>query len=361
MQSFLILVYIASAFSVTILSLPVLIKLLGAWRIFDAPGKHKIHKHYIPAMGGICILLGAGFSLLIGLPFSIWVTFKFFFIATALMFITGLRDDILTLTPFKKLIGQILPVIILVVFGDTVLSSFYGAIFQNTVFPPPVAWLVTVFAIVILTNAYNLIDGIDGLAGTVAVLALAAFGIWFYLIGDAYTALIALSFLGATAAFLWFNWQPSRIFMGDTGALIIGLLLSFLAVRFINVNFALPDSHVLKFQSSIGTAVCFLIVPIFDTTRVIIIRVFRGQSPFRADHSHLHHQFLHFGFSHARTVTVLAAVNVLFIGLAYILRNQGDVLILSIVLLTTTSISLVIRTVRKKHDSHAGKGSITAG
>jgi len=339
----------------------VLIKLLSGWKIFDAPGKHKIHQHYVPAMGGICILLGAGFSLLIGLPFSAWLSYKFFFIAIALMFIIGLRDDILTLTPNEKLIGQVLPVIILVVFGDTLLSSFYGTILEDIGFPLPFSWFVTMFVVVILTNAYNLIDGIDGLAGTVALLVLGSFGTWFYLIGDSYTALIALSFLGATGAFLWFNWQPSRIFMGDTGALVIGLLLSFLAVRFINVNFGLPDSSPFKFQSSIGTAVCFLIVPIFDTTRVIIIRIFRGQSPFRADHSHLHHQFLALGFSHARSVGFLAAINALFIVTACILRSQGDAVILPIVLLVSISMSLVIWTARKKHDAHARKSGITAG
>lgn len=357
-QPYLLISYAASAFIVAFLFFPVLIKLLSARRIFDTPGKHKIHHHYVPSLGGICILLGAGFSLLIGLPFAQWFTYKFFFISVALMFITGLRDDILTLTPGEKLIGQMLPVILVVVFGETLLSSFYGTIFPGLTFAVSIAWIVTIFAIVILTNAYNLIDGIDGLAGTIGVTALTFFGVWFYLIGDEYAALIALSFMGATGAFLWFNWQPSRIFMGDTGALVIGFVLSVLAVRFINVNFELPESSSLKFQSSIGTALCILIVPVFDTARVIVLRIIRLQSPFRADHSHLHHQLLHLGLSHARAVLVLAAINLLFIAMAIILRSRGDALILPIVLLACVLISVLIQVARKRSDRHAGKSSL---
>jgi UDP-GlcNAc:undecaprenyl-phosphate GlcNAc-1-phosphate transferase len=358
MDPYLLLVYTASAFAVAFLFFPVLIKLLSAWKVFDAPGKHKIHVHYVPAMGGICILLGAGFSLLIGLPFSIWLSYKFLLVSMALMFVIGLRDDILTLTPGEKLMGQLLPIIILVVFGDTLLSSFYGTVLESVYFPLPVAWLVTVFVVVTLTNAYNLIDGIDGLAGTVAVLTLSSFGIWFYLIGDANMALMALSFVGATLAFLFFNWQPSRIFMGDTGALVVGLLLSFLAVRFINLNFGLPDSNQWKFQSSVGTAICVMIIPVLDTLRVVTIRLSRLQSPFKADHSHLHHYLLGFGYGHAGSVCILAGLNLVFIALAVILRSQGDAVILPIILVAGVVISMAVGIARKKHDSHAGKSSI---
>jgi UDP-GlcNAc:undecaprenyl-phosphate GlcNAc-1-phosphate transferase len=355
---YLLIAYVASAFVVAFLFFPVLIKLLSEWKIFDAPGKHKIHKHYVPAMGGICIVLGAGFSLLIGLKIADWVTYKYFFIATALMFITGLRDDILTLTPGEKLVGQVLPVIILVVFGDALLLSFYGMFFYGIEFPMTVSWLVTVFTIVILTNSYNLIDGIDGLAAVVAVLALTSFGIWFYIAGEPILALVALSFTGSTLAFLFFNWQPSRIFMGDTGALTIGLALSFFAVKFININYALPGESPVRFESSIGTAICILIIPIFDTLRVIIIRLSRLQSPFKADQNHLHHELLALGLSHGRAVMVLGAINLLFLFLAVILRNEGDAVILPIALVTCALISLVVAAAKKKYALHAGQSSI---
>jgi UDP-GlcNAc:undecaprenyl-phosphate/decaprenyl-phosphate GlcNAc-1-phosphate transferase len=355
---YLLLVYVASAFAVAALIFPVLIKILSNRKFFDPPGKDKIHKHFVPKMGGVCILLGAVFSILIGLPFAVWGTFKFFFISVALMFITGLRDDILTLSPNEKLVGQILPIILLVVFGDTLISSFYGTIFQGFDFPLPLAWLITVFTIVILTNAYNLIDGIDGLAGAVAFLSMMCFGIWFFIIGQVNLSLIALAFVGAILAFLFFNWQPSRIFMGDTGTMVIGLVLSFLAIKFININYSLPDESPYKFQSSVGTAVSVLIIPILDTLRVIIIRFARMQSPFRADHNHLHHVILSLGLSHAGTVYILAGINLLFVGLAVILRTQGDTVILSVAGLGCLAISLYLRSAKKKYVLHAGESSI---
>lgn len=358
MDPYLLLVYVASAFAVAALIFPVLIKILSGKKVFDAPGEHKIHKRLVPKMGGISILLGAVFSILIGLPFAAWGSFKFFFISVALMFITGLRDDILTLSPNEKLVGQILPIILLVVFGDTLLTSFYGTVFQGFDFPLPLAWLITVFTVVILTNAYNLIDGIDGLAGTVAVISMACFGIWFFIIGQTYIALIALAFLGAIFAFLFFNWQPSRIFMGDTGTMVIGLVLSFLAIKFINMNYSLPESHPYKFRSSIGTAICVLVIPIFDTLRVIIIRLMKRQSPFRADHNHFHHVILSLGFSHASTVSLIAIANLIFAGTAIILKNHGDTVILPVVGSGCIIISLILRSARKKYVLHAGESSI---
>jgi UDP-GlcNAc:undecaprenyl-phosphate GlcNAc-1-phosphate transferase len=339
--------------------MPVLIKLLSERKVFDAPGKHKIHSGYIPSLGGVCILMGAIFAQLIGLPFSEWATFKFFYITIAMMFITGIRDDILTLTPRQKLIGQLLPIIILVVFGDTVIWSFYGIAFEGVLFNDIVAWCITIFTVVILTNAYNLIDGLDGLAGTVGMISLTCFGIWFYLAGDHWIALISLSFAASLAAFLYFNWEPSRIFMGDTGALVIGVLLSFLTIRFIDNNYRLPFTDPIRFSSSVGTAVMVMIIPIFDTLRVIILRLRKLQSPFKADQNHLHHQFLRLGFSHAKTVITIAAIHIVFIVGALILKNTSDTVILLAAAIGGITINQAIKAAQKRYERNGGKSLIT--
>ena len=359
MKPYLLLIYSACAFTITFLFLPVLIKLLSEWKVFDSPGKHKIHKHYIPSMGGVCIALGAAFAQVIGLPFGEWALLKYFYIALAMMFITGLRDDILTLSPREKLIGQILPIIIVVIFGNTVLWSFYGMFFNGLVFHDVIAWAVTIFTIVILTNAYNLIDGLDGLAGTVGCIALLFFGVWFYFAGDLTMSLIALSFFGGLLAFLFFNWQPSRIFMGDTGALVIGLLLSILTIRFINTNYILPDGAPIKFASSVGTAVMIMIIPMFDTLRVIIFRLRKFQSPFRADKNHLHHQFLKLGFSHAKSVAIIAAIHVFFILMALVLKNSTDAVILPAAFTGCIIINQVIKVAQRRYERNGGKSLIT--
>jgi UDP-N-acetylmuramyl pentapeptide phosphotransferase/UDP-N-acetylglucosamine-1-phosphate transferase len=302
--------------------------------------------------------MGAAFAQMIGLPFSEWADFKYFYIAIAMMFITGIRDDILTLTPRQKLIGQLLPIVIMVIFGDTVLWSFYGIVSQGIVFSHVVAWCVTIFTIIILTNAYNLIDGLDGLASTIGIVSLSCFGVWFYLVGDYSVALIALSFAGSLAAFLYFNWEPSRIFMGDTGALVLGILLSFLAIRFVDANYLLPAGHPMRFASSVGTAVMILIIPIFDTLRVILLRLQRFQSPFRADKNHLHHQFLRLGFSHAKTVLVIAAMHLLFVTMALLLRNAGDMVIIPVVIATCLAINFAIKGIQRRYERSGGKSLI---
>jgi len=304
-------------------------------------------------------MIGAAFAQLIGLPVAEWMPFKFFYIAIAMMFITGLRDDILTLSPRQKLIGQILPVIILVVFGDVVLWSFYGMAFEGVVFHDIVAWFITIFTIVILTNAYNLIDGLDGLASTVGMISLLCFGVWFYLAGERGLSLISFSFFGALAAFTYFNWEPSKIFMGDTGALVMGLLLSFLTIRFINVNYSLPLDYPIRFRASIGTAVMVMIIPIFDTLRVIILRLRKFQSPFRADKNHLHHQFLKLGLPHSKAVLIIAGIHLFFVGLALVLKNTPDTVILPAAVIGCLIINQAIKVAQARHQRNGGKSLIT--
>jgi UDP-GlcNAc:undecaprenyl-phosphate/decaprenyl-phosphate GlcNAc-1-phosphate transferase len=301
-------------------------------------------------------VIGVAFSLLIAMPLPELTKFKFFFIATSLMFITGLRDDILVLSPRQKMISQFLPIIILVVFGDTLLNSFYGLFSDTIIFNKYAAFAITVITILILTNSYNLIDGLDGLAGSIGLISLTFLGAWFYGTQSIQLALISFSFIGAILAFLIFNWQPSRIFMGDTGALTIGFLLSYLIIRFINLNYLLPADHFLKFNASIGTAVCILIIPLFDTLRIIILRLRKFQSPLQADKNHLHHQLLKLGFSHSRSVIILGSINLIFLVLAWVLRYEDDAVILPVVTGLCLAINQVLKVTIKKRAKNEGEG-----
>lgn len=330
-----------------------LIKLLMQLNLFDSPGHHKIHANYKPSLGGVAILLGPIVSLMLGLPFHDWVSLKFFFISLLLMFFIGLRDDILALSPRQKLYSQFLPVIVLVVLNQTTLNSTYGLI-DLPAMPAIVIWILSIFTLIILTNAYNLIDGLDGLAGTIGALTLTALGIWFYVVGNYAVSLVSLTFAGALVAFLFFNWQPSKIFMGDTGALMIGFLLSYLTVLFINENYQLPGQNEFKFKASVATAICVVIVPVFDTLRVIIVRLRHGESPFHADRNHLHHQFLNLGFTHAQSVGIISAINIAMIVLAWILRKQNDLLILGVVLGLCLAINFVLKRAQQRKPNTDG-------
>jgi UDP-N-acetylmuramyl pentapeptide phosphotransferase/UDP-N-acetylglucosamine-1-phosphate transferase len=321
---------------------PVLIKILQQWKLYDSPGEHKIHSDFIPSLGGVAIMLGSIFALLMSLSLKEWVEAKYFFISLALMFLIGLRDDVLALTPRQKLYSQFLPVFLMVFLAQVTLRSTYGLIDLPFV-PLWIIWMLSVFTLVILTNAYNLIDGLDGLAGTIGIIALTFFGLWFYSIEKMSLSLIAMTFAGALLAFLFFNWQPSKIFMGDTGALMIGFLLSFMAIEFINQNYELPQGHASRFQASVSTAIAVVIIPVFDTLRVIILRLRKFQSPFRADRNHLHHQFLNLGFSHSKAVLILGFINIGFILLAWALRSQSDKLILPLIALICLAINFILK------------------
>lgn len=308
-------------------------------------------------MGGVAILLGVLISLLMCLSIQEWLSLRFFLISIGLMFIIGLRDDVLALTPKQKLYSQFLPIFILVFLDHTRLTSTYGLI-GNIIFPEWLGFVLTAFVLLILTNAYNLVDGLDGLAGTVGVIILGFYGTWFYLIGNITFAYIAFCFTGSLLAFLFFNWQPSRIFMGDTGALMIGLLISYLSIQFVITNHQLSDEHSYKFTSSVATAICILIVPVFDTLRVIILRLRKLQSPFRADRNHVHHQFLNLGFSHSKSVIAISGISIFFLVIAVLLRDQGDTLILAIALVICLGINYGLKLAQAKQEVHGRENKI---
>ncbi|MEQ8928196.1 MAG: MraY family glycosyltransferase, partial [Fulvivirga sp.] len=178
-------------------------------------------------------------------------------------------------------------------------------------------------------NSFNLIDGIDGLSGTLGFIIISSFGVWFYLTGNMSLSFISFAFLGGIMAFLVYNWYPSKIFMGDTGALMIGFLIGCLAIYFININFNLDPSSPLRFSATIGTAICILIVPLTDTLRIFILRILSAKSPLHADNNHIHHALLMLDLNHAQSTLVLGVVNLLFIGLAILGKEWSEFQLLS--------------------------------
>lgn len=356
-----IIVFSIIAFLISFLLFPVFIKILKSLNWFDQPGTHKIHSATTPSMGGIPILFATTLALLMSLPLQQWLTMKYFFISIFLMFLIGLRDDVLALTPRQKLISQFLPVFVLVFLEQTKLVSFYE-MNNGREFSVMIVYIISLLTVIIISNAYNLIDGIDGLAGTVGALALTFFGCWYYQANQPFLSLIALCFAASLVAFLLFNWQPSSIFMGDTGALTIGLVLSFFAIRFINDNYALPEGHEAKFQASISTAFCVLVVPLFDTLRVIIVRLSKMESPFHADQNHVHHRFLRLGMTHSRAVTWIGSINIAFIALAIAMKNQPDRVLLPILVVICLLITFALWRLQNKaaQKMHAGNSQIPA-
>jgi UDP-GlcNAc:undecaprenyl-phosphate/decaprenyl-phosphate GlcNAc-1-phosphate transferase len=333
-----------TSFVISFLIVPVIIKYSLRKNLVDIPGRRKIHKKVTPSMGGIAIFGGFFISSLIWIDFTYWGEIKFILVALFVIFFIGVRDDLVPLRALVKLIGQLMAVFLLIALFDLRLKSLYG-LFGVHELPLVVSYALTVFTIIAITNSFNLIDGLDGLAGTLACIALLAFGTWFFLVGGPANylfAILAFSMLGAILAFLIFNWEPSEVFMGDTGALVIGMMLAILAIHFMNVNYSLPKFDPYKFDASIATAACFIMIPLVDTTRIIILRLWKGQSPFTPDKSHIHHAIMRLGKTHSETTTILAITQLGFVILAIVLREFREIIVLSSIIVLSIALSVFL-------------------
>lgn len=330
-----------TSFVICFLIIPVIIKYSLEKNLVDIPGRRKIHKKITPSMGGIAIFIGFVVSALIWMEFSQWKEMRFILIALFIVFFIGVRDDLVPLRPFMKLLGQLMAAAVLIALFDLRLKSLYGLLGIYDI-PLLVSYAITLFTIIVVTNSFNLIDGLDGLAGTIASIALLAFGISFYLAGDLVFAVLSFSMVGAVIAFLFFNWDPSEIFMGDTGALVIGMMLAISAIHFIDLQYNLPVDNPYKFKAAISGAVCFIIIPLADTLRIFILRIIRRQSPFTPDKSHIHHNIMRLGFSHGRSTLILGLSQAVFVIIAIMTKPLNDNYVLLGILILCTLLSFVL-------------------
>jgi len=305
-----------TAFIVTLLSIPPLIGLINRYKLYDIPNARKLHKSPVPTMGGLAIAAGMGMSILLWLPLLAEPAQVAFFFAVLALLIIGVMDDLKDLSAKYKFAVQF-AIAALIALSGVRITSFNG-LFGIETLPLYSQYFFTVLAIVGITNAFNLVDGIDGLAGGLAFMSLITLGLFLNLSGDGNTALIAFALAGGVLAFLYFNFNPARIFMGDTGSLVIGFIIAVLCVRLLQVNtFAnrpvLPNAPVFVLG--------IVLVPVFDTLRVFTLRTWRGGSPFQADRTHIHHLLTNNGFSHVFSVRVICFIHALVLMEVFLLRN----------------------------------------
>lgn len=327
------------AFLITFFSIPVIIEVAKDKKLFDEPGERKVHNVVIPTLGGLGIFAGFIFATLIGVPPSEASVLQYFIAAFMIIFFMGIKDDILILTATKKFVGQLIAAGILIKFGGIEIKDLYGIMGIHAL-PPTAAFLITVFTIVVITNSFNLIDGVDGLAGSLGLITSVIFGIYFYFSGQTLYAIMALGLAGSLVGFLIYNFHPARIFMGDTGSLLIGLINSILVIKFINT--ASDPASAIPLESAPALGFAILIVPLFDTLRVVSLRIINRRSPFWPDRNHIHHFLLDIGFNHKTITFTCVLANILFILMAYFLRFAGTpVVMLALALVSTLIVSIV--------------------
>lgn len=332
------------AFLITFFAIPIIIQVSREKKLFDEPDERKVHKMVIPTLGGLGIFAGFILALLLGSPAGNPLL-QYYVGAAIVIFFLGIKDDILVLSPAKKFIGQLIAAGIIIKFGGVQISDMHG--FMGIGKLPNIASIVfTLFTVIVIINSFNLIDGVDGLAGSLGLLTSLIFGSYFFYIGQIMYAVMAFSLAGSLIGFLIYNFSPAKIFMGDTGSLLIGLVNSILVIKFINIG-SMPGIK-LPLESAPAIGFAILSVPLFDTLRVFGLRILNRRSPFSGDRTHIHHFLLDLGFSHRMVTIFCVSANICLIAMAYLLRNIGTTVLIGTLLLTSLSLIGIIYFSRTK-------------
>jgi UDP-N-acetylmuramyl pentapeptide phosphotransferase/UDP-N-acetylglucosamine-1-phosphate transferase len=330
-------------------AIPVILRIARAKKLFDVPDDRKQHKSSVPTLGGLgiyativivsltlintCGMNGGGISSSLSALPPIIAGFT-------LIFFIGMKDDLLDISARKKLVAEFVALFILIVIGDVRLNNMQGmfGVYELSYY---VSLALSLFAGIVIINAFNLIDGIDGLASSIAMLGSLVFGSYFIAVYEWEYAILSFTILGAIIPFFLYNafGVTNKIFMGDTGSLILGFAMTVLVFRFNEIN-ALTN---VKPHFVAGPAFSFAVIfiPMFDTLRVFTIRIIRGGSPFKADRRHIHHILLDLGFSHLRSTLILVIFNIAIIAYAYYFNFFGNSTIVFSLIFFGSAISLL--------------------
>ncbi|MDP2188213.1 MAG: MraY family glycosyltransferase [Sphingobacteriaceae bacterium] len=308
------------AFLITYYSVPSIITLAKLKKLYDEPNHRKEHVTRIPTLGGLALFVGFFFSFVFWSAGLKITGFNAIVAALLILFVVGIKDDLFPMPAWKKLAAQILATLIVVIRGDIRITNLYGLLEIHDL-PYWVTVVISTIAILTIMNGFNLIDGINGLAAGIGVIVLGTYAYWFYQMNDVVFVFLCLTLIGSLFAFLRYNFSTASIFMGDSGSLVLGYMISIITIRFIQES----RVHEPNIFFSIAAAVYafnLLIIPLFDTLRVFTVRLLKGRSPFAADRNHIHHTLIDIGLNHKQASLVLYAANIGFIVLAALLDQM---------------------------------------
>ncbi|MES2628101.1 MAG: MraY family glycosyltransferase [Bacteroidota bacterium] len=302
-----------TSFFLALIITPVIIKVAKIKHLVDEPKEdRKVHQRSIPTVGGIGIFAAFLFSLSFwagwgskSIFFPDYQFYQYFVACLLLLFFMGVKDDLTGLSPFKKLFALVIVGLIMVFLAPMRVTNM-GGLFGIGHLPMGMSIALSLFTYIVVVNSINLIDGIDGLAGGVGAIAGVAFGLWFYMVGNLFFAVLGFALAGALIGFLVFNFSPAKIFMGDGGSLIVGFILCVLAMKLISYE----DHQIPAGMDNLSRPVLAMTVlayPLIDTIRVFIVRTVTGRSPLSADKNHIHHRLIGNGFSHRKASAIIYA------------------------------------------------------
>lgn len=280
--------------------------------LMDAPGERKMHSTQTPTLGGLGVFFVFSLTIIIfgamaNLVQADLIKLLSLFGSLIILVFLGIKDDLISVSPRGKFLGQLIAVMNVVVLTDTRIVNFEGLLGIGEL-PYLVSVLFSVFVFILIINALNLIDGIDGLAASIAIISSTSFGILFLINENYLMTLVSAILVGALIGFLRYNLSSNKkIFMGDCGSMLTGFLLAYQGICFLTVNeIAQPLT---KVPNAPVLLLAILSYPLFDLLRVFAIRIKQGRSPFSADSNHIHHRLLRLGLNHKKATLVLCLCN----------------------------------------------------
>ncbi len=323
---------------------------------FDTPDHRSSHSNIVPTFGGIAFYIALLITLFLVQRYDINNVGLTLLVSISIVFFTGLKDDLQNLSPKMKFLGQIIGVSVLMIQSDFRIVSFHGFLGLYEL-PTFISIALSMFFILSLINAYNLIDGIDGMASIVGIVIASSYGFIFYKLNMLLYLAISMAMMSMLFAFLRFNFSPrKKIFMGDTGSLVIGLILGLLTLKLLSLGansfqiLAIDRSEIPLLLLGI------LFIPTFDIARVMIIRFSRKKPVFSPDRNHIHHILIDAGLSHRRASIFCGLGNIVIVLIMfYSIREFGVIPSIFVLLFFTSAFLLMLFGMNKSYASKRTK------
>ncbi|NER09902.1 UDP-N-acetylmuramyl pentapeptide phosphotransferase/UDP-N-acetylglucosamine-1-phosphate transferase [Muriicola jejuensis] len=312
------------AFLLTYLTIPKIIGVVEYRRLMDDPNQRSSHTQKTPTLGGIAFFYTLIFALFFIHGRDTFDEAIYLIPGLTILFIVGLKDDLVVLSPGSKLIAQFIAVSFVLINDSFTIHSLNGFLNINEI-PYYLYFAIGTFMMLTIINSYNLIDGIDGLASVVGIVIMIIYTTIFYLTKEYFFALISITMNACLMAFFGFNISSNRkIFMGDTGSLLVGFIISILTIKFLSLKPYVYSELPFLLENAPLIAIAILIVPLFDTARVFTIRIANKRGPFSPDRNHVHHVLIDFwGLSHKQASFLIGCFNLLFVLLFVVLGSTA--------------------------------------
>ena len=341
-ESYLLLLFLGLVF-LSIFSISRILRIAQKFNWVDTPEERSMHTTPVPSYGGVAFFLNIIIAFVVLSYFKVNSVAIVFLVSVSIIFFVGLIDDLRDWSPKRKIIFELLAILLFIVGTETYIQDLHGFLFINQL---PI-WLgmpLTALVILFLVQAYNLIDGIDGLASMVGMVLFTAFGFLFWFTDDYLFLGLCVTCLASLFTFLWFNISKTkRIFMGDTGSLVMGFSIGVCAIRLLTLS-EVQLTHFSFEASKLPLLLIFILfVPMFDVLRVMLVRRKNGKPMFSADRNHVHHLITDRGLSHRRTSFICATINIVIVGVAFYLAQYASIELLVVdLIMTITVVNLLL-------------------